>query len=56
MKRRMRSADEYDVHTRWRAVYVWTKRPGATDRVKRRTRRRERREGKAEVRAARTDG
>lgn len=45
-----KSGDEYDVHTGWRKVYVWTQRPGATSKVKRRTRRRERREAKAAIR------
>lgn len=51
MRRRMITGDEYDVFTKWRAVYTWTKRAGATDAVKRRARRRERREGKAETRS-----
>lgn len=45
-RRIMRTADEQDVHTGWRKVYLWTQRPGATSRVKRRTRRRERQEAK----------
>jgi hypothetical protein len=45
-RRRMKSGDEQDVHTGWRRFYCWTQRPGATDRVKRRTRRRERQEAK----------
>lgn len=48
--RRIVTGDEQDVHTRWRHLYCWTKRPGATKKVKRRTNRRERREGKAAVR------
>lgn len=40
------SADEYDVLTAWRKFYGWTKRPGATSKVKRRYRRRERRKNK----------
>lgn len=50
MKRRCITGDEYDVHTGWRRVYAWTQRTGATAAVKRRTRRRERREGKAALR------
>lgn len=45
-RRLMKSADEQDVHTSWRKVYCWTQRTGATAKVKRRTRRRERTEAK----------
>ena len=41
-----KSGDEQDVVTSWRRYYVWTKRPGATSRVKRAIRRRERRAAK----------
>lgn len=50
MARRIVTADEEDVHTRWRRLLCSFQRAGATAKVKRRTRRRERREGKAEVR------
>ena len=46
MKRIMKSGEEYDVYTKWRKVLIWTKRPGAIKRVKRRTHKRERRESK----------
>ena len=49
-KRVVRGADEQDALTRWRRLYVWTQRAGATSAVKRRYRRRERRDGKTEVR------
>jgi hypothetical protein len=49
-KRRITSADEQDVHTKWRHALCWTKRAGATAKVKRRTNRRERREGRDEIR------
>lgn len=42
MTRRTRGADEVDVFGHWRHRYVWTARAGATSRVKRRARRRER--------------
>lgn len=42
--------DEQDVFTGWRRFYVWTKRPGATSKVKRKARRRERHEAKAALR------
>jgi hypothetical protein len=45
-------ADEYDCLTSWRKYYVYLQRPGATDRIKRRYRRRERRLGKKEIRDA----
>lgn len=50
-RRIMRTADEQDVHTGWRKVYLWTQRTGATAKVKRRTRRRERHEARAELRS-----
>lgn len=50
MKRKMKSGDEYDVFTGWRRYYKWTQRPGATSKVKRGARRRERREAKTEIR------
>ena len=40
--RRPTTGDEQDVFTRWRALYAWTQRAGATAAVKRRARRRER--------------
>lgn len=46
MNRKARSGDEQDVFGRWRHVHSWTKRAGATSRVKRGARRRERQEGK----------
>ena len=49
-RRKMKSGDEYDVHTKWRKLYCWTQRAGATAKVKRRTRRRERHEAKQEFR------
>lgn len=48
--RRIITGDEQDVHTKWRRLYCWTQRAGATSKVKRRTRRRERREGKDAIR------
>lgn len=50
VKRKMKSGDEYDVFTKWRRYMAWTKKPGATARVKRGARRRERREAKTEIR------
>jgi hypothetical protein len=47
----MVDADEYDVHSGWRRFYCWTQRPGATSKVKRRSRRRERHEAKRELRS-----
>jgi len=49
--RRVITYEEQSVYTGWRKVLCWTTRPGATKRIKRRTHRRERREGKAEIRA-----
>lgn len=50
MKRRIITDAEQDVHTHWRRYYCYLQRAGATSKIKRQTRRRERREGKAEVR------
>lgn len=52
-RRVMRDGDEQDVHTRWRALYCWTQRAGATAKVKRRTRRRERHEAAQAIRERR---
>jgi hypothetical protein len=41
--------EEQDVYTVWRRVMVRYQRPGAVRQVKRRTHRRERREGKKEI-------
>lgn len=49
--RRIKGAAEQDVHTGWRRLYVYTQRAGVTTKIKRMTRRRERREGKRELRA-----
>lgn len=46
----VKDGDEQDV-TANRAIYVWTKRPGATAKTKRRIRRRERRAGRREAQA-----
>lgn len=44
------NGDESDVVGRGRAIYCWTQRPGATAKVKRRIRRRERQQAKTEMR------
>ncbi|WP_114906853.1 hypothetical protein [Ornithinimicrobium murale] len=49
MARRIVNGDEQDVHTGWRKLYCYTQRAGVTRRIKTRTNRRERREGKAEA-------
>lgn len=49
-RRRILSSEELDVHTGWRRYLVYLQRAGATAKVKRRTRRRERREGVQETR------
>lgn len=50
IKRQIKNADEQDAFTRWRHLYVYLARPGATSAIKRRARRRERREAKQEIR------
>lgn len=52
MKRRMISCEEHDVHTRWRRIMCRYNRPGQSKKAKRRTNRRERREGRVEARTA----
>lgn len=47
----LKSADEQDVMTAWRRFYCWTQRTGATSKVKRRFRRRERQALRAELRS-----
>lgn len=49
-RRRIKTADDQDVHSAWRKVLGSLKRANAASRLKRRTRRRERREGKAVTR------
>lgn len=44
LPRTIKTGDEQDVHTGGRRAYCWTQRTGATAKVKRRTRRRERRD------------
>jgi len=46
----MVTAEEYDAYTSWRKVLCYLQRPGAVKAIKRRTHKRERREGKAEGR------
>lgn len=51
MKRRqIKDWDEQDAYTRWRHLLVYLGRAGAVKKVKRRTHRRERREGKQDIR------
>jgi hypothetical protein len=51
VKRRTVSADEVDAYSKWRRVYYYLQRPGAVKKIKRRTHKRERRDGKAEARS-----
>lgn len=46
----MLSAEENDAYTSWRKYYCYLQRAGAVKQVKKRTHRRERREGKEEIR------
>lgn len=50
MKRIIKDWEEQDAYTGWRKYLVWTSRPGAVKKVKKRTHHRERQEGKKEVR------
>jgi hypothetical protein len=49
-KRIIRDWDEQDAYTAWRKLYIYLGRSGAVKKVKKRTHRRERREGKQEIR------
>jgi hypothetical protein len=51
MTRRILGWDEQDAYTPWRRLYCYLSRAGAVRRIKRRTHRRERREGRAEITA-----
>lgn len=51
--RRIDGGQDQDVHTGWRKVLCYTQRAGVTARAKRRTRRRERREAKTQLRDTR---
>ena len=50
-RRRIVTADEEDVYTAWRRLYPMYQKAGAVREVKRRTHRRERREGREEITA-----
>jgi len=50
VKRKAINGDEQDVTTGWRRLLTRYQRPGATSKVKRGIRRRERREGRQEAR------
>jgi hypothetical protein len=52
MKRQMKDWVEHDAYTAWRHLYCYLARPGVVKSIKRRTHKRERREAKAEIRAA----
>ena len=49
MPRRIVTWDEQDAYTSWRRLYCYLQRAGAVKAIKRRTHRRERREGRAEI-------
>lgn len=50
MTRRIVDWEEQDAYTGWRRLLIWTSRPGAVKKVKRRTHKRERREARAAIR------
>lgn len=56
MARRIVDSDEHDVHTGWRHVMVRYTRAGNAAKVKKRTNRRERREGRDEIRHTDREG
>jgi hypothetical protein len=56
MKRRVLSGEEQDAYSPyWRKAYCYLQRAGVIHKIKRRTHKRERREGQAEARAQRED-
>jgi hypothetical protein len=50
MRRQIKTWDEQDAYTGWRKYLIYLGRAGAVKKVKKRTHRRERREGKMEIR------
>lgn len=56
VKRAAVKADEYDTITGWRRYLCYLQRPGATDRIKRRMRRRERHTARHQLRRGDHDG
>jgi len=55
MKRRMGGGDEQNAYTGWRKYYCYLDKPGVVKAIKRRTHKRERREGKSEAMGERND-
>lgn len=49
-RRRFVTSEEYDAYTGWRKLFGYMRRPGVVKAIKRRTHKRERREGRAEAR------
>lgn len=49
-KRHIKNWEEEDAYTSWRKLYIYLSRPGVVRRIKQRTHRRERREGRQEIR------
>ena len=54
-KRTTRGGDEYDAYSPWRRYYPSLQRAGAVKAIKRRTHKRERREGRIEAREGRDE-
>lgn len=54
-RRRIITGEEQDAYSPWRHVLCYLQRPGAVRAIKRRTHKRERREGRAEARAQLAD-
>lgn len=54
-KRIIKNADEQDAYTKWRKLYIYLSRAGAVKKIKKRTHKRERREGKRYVTDAMKD-
>jgi len=55
LRRRIETAEEQDVHTRWRRWYTRYQRAGMAKKVKRDTNQRERHEGRQALREGRYD-
>lgn len=54
-KPHIRTGEEQDAYTRWRKWYVYTSRPGVIKKIKRRTHKWSRRQGKNEIRQEMTE-
>jgi hypothetical protein len=55
-RRHIKNWEEQDAYTKWRYLLISMSRPGVVRRIKQRTHRRERREGRNDIRKRMRDG